>query len=276
MIYIPTRSGSKRCLVSQPPTSNQQTKHSGSQNGKILRPLHIDIHGGGWIGGFAEQGSRLNALIAHQTGAVVVSITYRIAPRYIYPAAHDDVDDIVDWLIAHAYTFGADAQLMTISGGSVGASLGVGICQHLYHLKQQQTTTDRNGRKEIPRPLAFLGICPALDFRQSPDEKPRPVGYPTFDPLAFLVKLFDVYAGVERDKNICDARLHSALAPVEAFPDDVLIVAAGIDILLHEALVFVERVKSDEGKRVECMVVEKGFHGFVECRLCTKREVGNC
>lgn len=230
-----------------------------------LRPLHIDIHGGGWIGGFAEQGSRLNTLIAEETGAIVVSITYRIAPRYIYPAAHDDVEDVVDWLVTNAYTLGADAQLMTIGGGSVGASLGLGVCQYLHRLRGKEEEEEEKAKRDIPRPLAFVGICPALDFRQSPGKKPRPPGFPTFDPLSFLVPLFDVYAGTAREKNMCDGRLHSVLAPVECLPDDVLIVAAGIDILLYEALVFVERLKGGSSERVECMLVEKGFHGFVEC-----------
>jgi hypothetical protein len=51
----------------------------------------------------------------------------------------------------------------------------------------------------------------------------------------------------------------------------MLLIIAGIDILLHEQLMFVERVKRDlaergqDGKRrVEGKVFENGFHGWLE------------
>jgi acetyl esterase/lipase len=115
VIYIPTRNGKRRCLVFQPPLSGKQKEKE-----RNLRPLHIDIHGGGFIGGLPEHGARWCGFLSEGTGAVVVSVSYRIAPRYVYPVAHDDVDDIVTWLLEHAAEFGADAKLLTIGGSSVG------------------------------------------------------------------------------------------------------------------------------------------------------------
>ena len=66
VIYIPTRSGPKRCLVFQPARRKPDAS----------RPLHIDFHGGGFIGGFPEQGARWCKLLAEETGAVVVSGSY--------------------------------------------------------------------------------------------------------------------------------------------------------------------------------------------------------
>jgi acetyl esterase/lipase len=67
-----------------------------------------------------------------ETGAVVVSISYRYAPRYTFPVAHEDVQDVADWLIENAMKlWGADPKLMTVSGFSVGGNLALSIAQRL-------------------------------------------------------------------------------------------------------------------------------------------------
>jgi hypothetical protein len=92
--------------------------------------------------------------------------------------------------------------------------------------------------------------------------------------------MYDVYAGTNRAQHLDDSRLHPILAAEETLLRDMLVVAAGIDILLHEQLVFVERLKkniadeSDTERRVDLMVVEKGFHGFVECKYSSSIRAG--
>ncbi|KAF2819621.1 alpha/beta-hydrolase [Ophiobolus disseminans] len=236
--YIPTRHGSCRCLIFLP---------RGARQG--LAPLHIDVHGGGWVGGFAEQDARWCGVLSDRAGAVVVSVGYRIAPAHIYPAAHDDVADILTYLIAHARDFGADATLLTVGGSSVGG--GLALCA-------AQTQV----------PLAYVGFCPALDFRVSPGEKSKPVGFPRTDPLKCLLPLFDVYAGEERAKHLEDAKLHPILAGKDVVPRDVLVVGAEIDVLLAEQVDFVKRLKREVGdeseRRIEIVIVEGAFHGFME------------
>jgi acetyl esterase/lipase len=63
---------------------------------------------------------------------VVVSTSYRYAPRYTFPIAHEDVQDVADWLIQNAEKLlGADPTLMSVSGFSVGGNLVLGIAQRL-------------------------------------------------------------------------------------------------------------------------------------------------
>ncbi|KAH7080754.1 Alpha/Beta hydrolase protein [Paraphoma chrysanthemicola] len=279
VIYVPTRTGNRRCLVFMPPrispASPQNPSKDSDDSSNGLRPLHIDIHGGAFIGGFPEQSARFCAHISDQTGAVVVSISYRIAPRYIYPAAHDDVDDVVTWLVSHAQDFGADGKLLTVGGGSVGAGLGLGVCRHLLQAAQLSSgggerddrLVDEDGgdANQGVKALAWIGICPALDFRVAPKDKPMPASMQGADPLAFLLPLFDVYAGTERGRHLENERLHPILLDEKAVPSNVLIVAAGIDPLLAEAVEFAERLRRERnGNGVETMVVDKGFHGFVE------------
>lgn len=91
------------------------------------RPLHIDIHGGGFIAGIPEDNTPFCVQFAETAGAVVVSLTYRFAPRYPFPAAHDDVADAFNWLRKNAEReFGADTEMVTMSGISAGGTLALG------------------------------------------------------------------------------------------------------------------------------------------------------
>ena len=63
---------------------------------------------------------------------MVISITYRVAPRYTFPTAHEDVQDITSYVLENAEElWGADPKLLTISGFSAGANLALGVAQHL-------------------------------------------------------------------------------------------------------------------------------------------------
>jgi hypothetical protein len=69
-----------------------------------------------------------------------------------------------------------------------------------------------------------------------------------------------------------------AIASIETLPEHMLLVVPGTDILVHEQLKFVERVKDEiardpaiahAGRRVEALFVERGFHGYLGCESHT-------
>ena len=93
--YIPTRNPQslRRCLVYNDPTA------CGSDFEPRHRPLHVDFHPGAFIGGLPERQHDFCLQLARSTSAVVVSVSYRFAPRYPFPAAIDDVDDMLAWLV---------------------------------------------------------------------------------------------------------------------------------------------------------------------------------
>ena len=120
---IPTRRAHEtiRALVYNHPSQCSKPK------GDRKRPLHIDIHGGAFIGGIPEEDVPFCTEFAHTTGAVVVSLTYRLAPRHPFPAAHDDVADALAWLVENcASEFEADNRIVTVSGFSAGGNLALG------------------------------------------------------------------------------------------------------------------------------------------------------
>ena|ERR1700712_1408826 len=110
-------------------------------------------------------------------------------------------------------------------------------------------------------------------MRLRPDEKPKPPSFPSKDPLAFLIPLFDAYAAPARAENLKNPRLSPIVASLETLPENMLFVIPTIDILLHEQLTFVERLQQELAKdpkqskrRIESKIVEGQFHGYLECK----------
>ena len=124
--WIPTRRGnySLRAIVFKPPHKPQAG---------TLRPIHLDIHGGAFIGGLPENDAPFCERLSRETGAVVVSPQYRCSPRHVFPAAYEDIEDVLSWLVMTVMTaekqWGADPTTLTVSGSSAGTNLALAASQ---------------------------------------------------------------------------------------------------------------------------------------------------
>ena len=87
-------------------------------------PLVITIHGGSWSSGSNKELPQLNYYLAAR-GYAVAAIAYRFAPENPFPAASDDVAAAIDYLEAHAATFGIDATRIVLVGRSAGGQLAL-------------------------------------------------------------------------------------------------------------------------------------------------------
>lgn len=86
------------------------------------------LHGGGFVGGdVATKGNQCKYL-AQQSGAVVVSPEYRLAPEAPYPGAVEDVMGTLEWMIESAAELGIDKDKIAISGESAGGTLAANCC----------------------------------------------------------------------------------------------------------------------------------------------------
>jgi acetyl esterase len=101
---------------------------------RIYRPLEVSasapvpgvllIHGGGFVIGSVEAEQANGALIAIRTGAVVVSVEYRLAPEHPYPAGLHDCYSALVYLAEHAGELGVDPARIAVNGTSAGGGLG--------------------------------------------------------------------------------------------------------------------------------------------------------
>lgn len=87
-------------------------------------PCVIVIHGGGWAGGHRRQHDDLTWRFA-QRGYVSATISYRLAPRFRFPAQVEDAKCAVRFLRAHADKYGIDPNRIGAVGFSAGAHLSM-------------------------------------------------------------------------------------------------------------------------------------------------------
>jgi acetyl esterase len=96
-------------------------------------PIVVWIHGGAYVVGSASQDDLLCSDLAVRTGAVVVSVDYRLAPEEPYPAALDDCYAVVCWAAAGGLRSG-DAARLAVAGASAGAGLAAAVALYARDL----------------------------------------------------------------------------------------------------------------------------------------------
>lgn len=98
-------------------------------------PMIVLFHGGGFCTGFpeGEEITARNLVLAF--GAVCISASYRLAPKFPFPYAVKDAWDALKWAAANAKAIGADTSLGFIVGGS---SAGGNISAVLAHLARDE------------------------------------------------------------------------------------------------------------------------------------------
>jgi acetyl esterase len=65
--------------------------------------------------------------LTNATGAVVVSIDYRLAPEHRFPAALDDCFAATQWLAEHGRDIGGDPSRLVVAGDSAGGNLAAAV-----------------------------------------------------------------------------------------------------------------------------------------------------
>ncbi|GGA13190.1 hypothetical protein GCM10008018_67650 [Paenibacillus marchantiophytorum] len=92
-----------------------------------LKPAIVFFHGGGFIGGTVDVVEHPCQALAEKSGAVVISVDYRLAPEHAFPAGLTDCFEAVQWVYEHAREIGADPQKIAVSGDSAGGNLAT-VC----------------------------------------------------------------------------------------------------------------------------------------------------
>ena len=112
------------------------------------------IHGGGMILGSPETDDARVSRYVVETGAVAVSVDYRLAPEHPHPAPVEDCYAGLVWTSQNAASLGIDASRLAVGGMSAGGGLAAGTAL---------LARDRGGPA-----LAFqLLLCPMLDDRDA-------------------------------------------------------------------------------------------------------------
>ncbi len=111
----------------------------------------VYFHGGGFVIGSLDTHENTCRRIAHRTGAVVVSVDYRLGPEHVFPTGHEDARAATEWVLENAASLGVDPQRVAVAGDSAGGNLAASVSQQVAGLKFAlliYPTTDQTVRVE--------------------------------------------------------------------------------------------------------------------------------
>ena len=91
-IAVPTRHGPVACTVHRPAQADADT------------PVHVTVHGGGFVIRFPEQDDAWCRYLATHAGVIVLNVDHDIAPPHRFPVPVEQVPDVL------ARTAGADRE----------------------------------------------------------------------------------------------------------------------------------------------------------------------
>jgi acetyl esterase/lipase len=90
---------------------------------ETLNKVLIFFHGGGFVIGNIDSYSATCSNMANQTGHIVVSVDYRLAPEYPFPAAPEDCYAVTREIFMDADLFDVKPEDITLIGDSAGGNL---------------------------------------------------------------------------------------------------------------------------------------------------------
>ncbi len=132
-------------------------------NGEGPFPAVVCIHGGGFRAGTRDAYDGLIKQLA-KNGYVAVTVTYRLAPKFQFPAAVYDVKAAVRWLRANAAKYRVDPDRIGAMGGSAGGHLAqfLGVTAD-----QKQFEGDGGNAEQSSRVACVVNFYGPSDFTKS-------------------------------------------------------------------------------------------------------------
>ncbi|KAL1881692.1 hypothetical protein Plec18167_003291 [Paecilomyces lecythidis] len=262
-LRIPSRE-SGRFIVADLYTPDQNSNGSranvkdDSDNGKRT-PIVINWHGSGFVIPSLRSDAPYCSLIANETGSPVLDADYRKGPEHPFPAALEDVEDVLTWIVT-TQSSRFDPRNIVLSGFSAGANLALVASSSLQQQLKQRLPSAAEHDFEIKATVVFY---PVTNFTILPEAKvvPKP-RYPIRPALGHVFDACYVPDSVVDRSVMRNPLISPSLADERSFPATLVIVTCEGDTLAPEANELAERLKRGEGRKVVNVQLEGVGHAF--------------
>lgn len=207
--------------------------------------LVVYFHGGGYVLGSIGLMDNVARELAHGSGAVVVSVGYRLAPEDPYPAGLDDCERVTRWAFANVERFGVSPHQVAVAGESAGGNLAAAVALRLRDagdvplVGQVLIYPQVSGTTRYPSAVEFDGLVISL---------------------AVGVKFWEAYSG-GRDLDDDPYAVPLSAKHLGGLPPAV-VVLGGCDMLRDEGRAYAARLR-DDGVDVDEVCYAGQPHGFV-------------
>jgi acetyl esterase/lipase len=213
------------------------------------RAVYLHFHGGAMIGGSAGMMDIPNQMTAREHGVAVVSVEYRKAPEFPWPAGPDDGVAVARELLEKAESeFGTDRLL--IGGESAGAYMTAAVA---LRVRDELVAIDRVDGLNLVFGIYDFGRTPSQRGMRPSDE------FDVLSPAAVNL-LADCYLPERTDEERRSPEISPAYADLRGLPACFVSVGS-CDHLLDDSLLFASRA-SAAGVAVDLLVLPELPHAF--------------
>lgn len=215
---------------------------------KMDVPIILYLHGGGFVLGSIDAYDHDCRRLAFITNCIVVSVEYRLAPEFPFPAAIEDCYTAFEWILSNSAIIGGNLKKLIVMGDSAGGNLATNLCFRLNSFQRSMVK------------LQVL-IYPCIDFTcASASHQKFSQGYNVTSET--LLWCYSQYVG-DMDQNLS---FHPSFLTYDScffhdFPNS-LIIAAEYDALSDEAEKFFFLLKK-YGIKSEFKKFPGTIHGFL-------------
>jgi acetyl esterase len=214
----------------------------------------VYFHGGGFVLGSIGLMDNVARELAYASGAVVISVEYRLAPENPYPLGLDDCMVVSRWAVANTKRFGVPASAVAVAGESAGGNLAAAVSLKLRD----------EGDVALAGQVLIYPATAGSGTTQSREQ---------FDGLVINLKASDYFwnsyaAGRDLDSDPYAAPL-SATSFVNLPP--ALVLLGGCDMLRDEGRQYAALLRGG-GVPVEEVCYPGQPHGFVNFEFPTAAE----
>ncbi|HET8717113.1 MAG TPA: alpha/beta hydrolase [Nocardioidaceae bacterium] len=201
----------------------------------------VFLHGGGFVFGDVDTHDAQSRRLANRTGFAVLAVDYRRPPEHRFPAAPDDVDRALAWLLEHAGDLELDARRVVALGDSAGGNLAL-------------VAALRNPDRLAATVLVYPFIDPRTRFDSYRSEDPYALS--TAESRWFWEQYADPADLVDPGPDLCplDSPRLGALPPT-------LVLVAEHDVLRDEDEELARRIQA-AGATAEVTSYPGMIHGF--------------
>ena len=197
------------------------------------------LHGGGFVFGDVDTHDGQSRRIANRTGSAVLAVDYRRPPEHKFPAAPDDVDTALGWLLARLPGLGLDPARVVALGDSAGGNLAL-------------VAALRNPGVLAATVLVYLFV----DATASMPSYARTDGGLTRAQGEWFIRQY-----IRDERDLVDPDLTPFLATSFATLPPTYVQVAEHDVLADEDVELARRL-ADAGVPVETTVYDGMVHGF--------------
>lgn len=210
-------------------------------------PVVLFYHGGGWVQGSIDTHDNLCRVIAKKSGAVVVSVEYRLAPEHTYPAAVNDAYSALLWVAKSGSVINCDSDKLAVAGDSAGGNLAAAV----------SLMARERGGPDIDYQVL---IYPGLDAVHLDTDSYRNFGRGYMLDREAVERFITLYLPNEKERR--EPYASPLLADSHRDLPPALVITAGFDVLRDEGEAYVDKLKK-EGVEARLVRYDGMVHGFI-------------